>query len=254
MYVPGSNYAIGGGGPGGQGTEFDSGHGSGGGGAGGNGNRGGAGGLYGGGAGGGGSTGSGGISSAAAVGAQGIIVITYAPTGTPTAVTCRAPSGTPLGTLNVTCAPLYSCSGNNVQFTNSSCQTTTVASCTAPGYCSPGRSTCRYDEMSFNPFSATTTTGITFTASGHLNARPGLVRTGDRSRLYWSILGAQSCTVTGTNGDSWTQVSTPSWGVDTLPITSLVRYTLQCTANPDATPASLQETATVLLAPNYREN
>lgn len=151
------------------------------------------------------------------------------------------------------CASIYSCSGNNIQFTDSSCSTSTVATCMAPSYCTGGQSACQYDDMTFSSFSATSTTGLTFTASGHLLARPALVGIGSRSRLYWNVSNAQSCMVMGSNGDSWTQTSTPSWGVLTSSISSLTRYTLMCAAFPSVMPASLEETVTVLPSPAYEE-
>ncbi len=151
------------------------------------------------------------------------------------------------------CAPIYSCSGSNIRYTNSSCSTSTVATCSAPGYCTAGQSTCQYDAMSFTPFSATSTTGSTFTATGHLQARPGLVRSGDRANLYWNVADALSCSVMGTNGDSWTQISSPSWGYTTSPLYEMTRFTLSCVAYPSVTPATLQETDTVLLAPDFSE-
>ncbi len=159
------------------------------------------------------------------------------------------------------CAPIYSCSGSNIRYTNSACSTSTVATCSLPGYCTAGQSTCQYDDIGYNSFSATTTSaasggsgsGTAFTATGHLEARPALVRTGDRSRLFWNVSSAQNCTVTGTNGDSWTQTSTPSWGVLTLPITALTRFTLTCDAYPTVLPATITETASVLPSPQYGE-
>ncbi len=152
------------------------------------------------------------------------------------------------------CAPTYSCAGNDIQYSNASCVTSTVATCTAPSFCTAGQSTCQYNAMTFTSFTATTTTGSSFTATGHLQARPGLVRSGDRARLYWKVSNAQSCTVTGTNGDSWAQISSPTGGYPTSQLTSLTRFTLSCTAYPSVLPASLQETATVLLSPDFSEN
>lgn len=165
------------------------------------------------------------------------------------------------------CAPIYSCSGavgvdgrqHTIDYTNDSCVTSSPTVCPIPAYCTGGQSTCQYEGIEFTSFSATTSLGasggstISFTATGHLEARPMLVRSGDRTRLYWSATNVESCTVTGTNGDSWTQTSTPSWGVSTSPISSLTRFTLICTAYPNVTPATVQETVTVLTSPEYVE-
>jgi hypothetical protein len=50
---------------------------------------------------------------------------------------------------------------------------------------------------------------------------PGLT-----SRVYWDVSNVEDCTVTGTNGDSWTGLSGAK---TTSPILTLTAYTLSCT-------------------------
>jgi hypothetical protein len=116
-----------------------------------------------------------------------------------------------------TCAPLYSCSGSDITYTDASCTTTTVRSCTAPYFCSPGSSSCISPEPVFNAGNGRT---------GHLQVQPQLVPKGLTTTVYWDVANVQSCTVTGDNGDSWTGLT----GAKTSsPISSQTRYTLSCT-------------------------
>jgi hypothetical protein len=108
--------------------------------------------------------------------------------------------------------------------------------------------------MSFTSFTATNPNGSTFTANGRLQVRPALVRPGATARLYWNVPDAQSCTVTGTNGDSWSAIQSPTAGRTTSALTAMTRYTLNCTAYAGVTPATIQDTATVLLSPEFSEN
>jgi hypothetical protein len=102
----------------------------------------------------------------------------------------------------------------------------------------------------------TTTQG--FTASGHLEVRPSLVRSGDRTRVYWNVRNVRDCTVRGTNGDGttgtqWNQVSSGPSGVVTSPIGSRTDYTLFCHSIVGATPATITETRTVNVIPRWYE-
>ncbi len=144
-------------------------------------------------------------------------------------------------TVAVTCAPLYSCSGSNVTYTNASCVTSTVESCSAPGYCVAGQSACQFAGIEFVPSGGFT---------GHLQAQPGIVRSGDRTRLYWHLTGAVSCSVTG-GGQTWTGLSSSASGVETNPITQLTRYTLNCDAYDGH--ADVTESINVLLVPVFDE-
>ena len=62
-------------------------------------------------------------------------------------------------------------------------------------------------------------------ASVTINAVPTLVLSGEGSVVTWSTLNTSSCTVTGTNGDSWTGTSGSQ---TTGPIVETTIYTLSC--------------------------
>src|SRR3989344_53250 len=108
------------------------------------------------------------------------------------------------------------------------------------------------DNITFNHFDALDRNGDSFTATGHLLAFPSLVRQGQTTQLYWSVSNVQGCTVTG-NNESWnTRNSGPS-GETTGAINAQTIYTLQCQALLGATPAMVQEPATVNIIPLFEE-
>ncbi|HVU75235.1 MAG TPA: hypothetical protein VHD38_00115 [Candidatus Paceibacterota bacterium] len=96
-------------------------------------------------------------------------------------------------------------------------------------------------------------TPTTFTATGHLQAKPLLVRSGTPARLYWSVSNAASCTVTGTNGDSFSGASSPSSGQVTGALLSQTTYTLLCHSLPKVSPATVTESVQVNIAPVFQE-
>jgi hypothetical protein len=160
---------------------------------------------------------------------------------------CTGPGGTsnfsPSSlTVTVACQPAYSCSGQTIQYTSASCQVSNVQTCASPGYCSAGSSTCLYPAISFNPNGSYT---------GHLQLVPNIVKQGESTHVHWNVSNAQSCTVTGTNGDSWTGEASPSNGQTSGPITSQTTYTLACTAY--GTNPNINESRTVNVAPSYQE-
>lgn len=241
---------------GGNGTEWDSSHGSGGGGGGAYPNNG-AGGLYGG--------GSGAIGQFVA--AQGIIVITYhalttGPTTSGTAtvspsttttytVTCTGAGNQQASdskTVTVTCAPTYSCSGQTIRYTDSSCAVSNGPTCNAPAFCSAGSSSCLYPPPAFNSF--TDDTGAT--QNGHLFARPMLLRAGQTAKIYWNVSNVDSCSVSG-GGQTWPAIASPSSGQVTAPIMRQTAYTLTCNALPGNSPTSFSETRTVNIVPVFQE-
>ncbi len=115
-----------------------------------------------------------------------------------------------------TCAPLYSCSGNDITYTDASCHTETILSCTAPYFCSPGSSSCVSPDPVFNAGSGRT---------GHLQVQPQLIPKGLTTTVYWNVANVQSCTVTGSNGDSWSGLSGAN---ASAAISAQVLYTLSC--------------------------
>lgn len=145
--------------------------------------------------------------------------------------------------ITVQCAPVYSCNGANIRYTDASCNTSTVATCTGASYCQAGQSTCQWPEIGFNP-----NPGLSL--SGHLQARPGIVSEGDTTKLYWDVTNAASCTVSG-GGQNWSGLGSGSSGVTTNAINALTTYTLSCTglgSNP-----SIQESVDVLVVPDFSE-
>ena len=138
-----------------------------------------------------------------------------------------------------TCAPLYSCSGNTVTYTNSSCATSNVVSCTAPNYCSPGITTCVSPVPVFNASSNTT---------GHLQVKPQIVPLSGTATVLWNVSNVSGCTVVGSNGQSW---STTSGSNTTLPITQQTIFTLSCTPLADQT--FTPETKVVNVVPVFQE-
>lgn len=146
-------------------------------------------------------------------------------TGTGGSAPCSSgPGGNPDGTftLNVSCTPFFSCLNNDVIYVNGSCEVSTYAACTAPMFCTPGITSCQYPAPAFN---ADSTNGT----SGHLQAKPLIVPAGAPSKLYWNISYVSGCTVSGTNGDSWTGVSSGATGKTTKGITQRTTFHLACT-------------------------
>jgi len=140
------------------------------------------------------------------------------------------------------CTPAYSCSGETIQYTNASCQVSNVQSCVSPAFCSAGSSSCLYPAVGFNPSGS---------YSGNLQLIPGLLQSGETTLVHWSVSNARSCTVTGSNGDSWSGLSSPAKGETSKPIVSQTTYTLSCTAY--STNPGVSETETVNVTPAFRE-
>ncbi len=138
-----------------------------------------------------------------------------------------------------TCAPLYSCSGNTVTYTNASCSTATTAVCTAPNYCSPGITTCVSPVPVFNASSNTT---------GHLQVKPQIVPLSGTATVLWNVSNVSGCTVTGSNGQTW---STLSGANTTLPISQQTTFTLACT--PYSGQTFTPETQRVNVVPRFQE-
>jgi hypothetical protein len=144
------------------------------------------------------------------------------------------------------CTPIYSCSGDTIQFTDSSCVVSNVETCVSPAFCSSGSSVCLSPPPSFSSF----TGDDGFAASGHLEASPQIVPSLSTTQVYWDLENVESCTVTGTNGDSWTGASSGSAGQTSSPIVAQTVYTLDCDALDGST---VQETVIVLLIPIFNE-
>ena len=158
------------------------------------------------------------------------------------------------------CVPstVYTCSGQNIvrTVTDSFCQTTITdpyATCAPPSFCSAGSSTCLYPQPEF-------VTSPEFT--GHLQLVPTLLSSGDTTQVHWNINNVTSCTVTGTNGQSWSGASagcdgtscySGATGKTSSPIISQTTYTLTCNAYPGVTPPTISESETVNIIPVFQE-
>ncbi len=88
-------------------------------------------------------------------------------------------------------------------------------------------------------------------ASTTMYAQPALIKPGDTSIIYWALENVLTCSIGGTNGDSWdwsivgsqTQQSTSVINTDTT-------YTLSCT---DLNGNAVSDSAKVRLVPNWQE-
>jgi hypothetical protein len=159
-----------------------------------------------------------------------------------------------------TCAPIYSCAGNDVTFTDDSCQTTTVVSCASPYMCSAGESSCVAPDPQFNEGESTSGDGsgssggvAGLSLTGHLQVQPQILPTGLPVHIYWNVSHVQSCAVSGDNGDSWTGLSSGSAGKTSSPIVQKTIFTMHCTTLEGATPASFDEQQTVNVLPIFQE-
>lgn len=131
------------------------------------------------------------------------------------------------------CAPAYSCSDpHTIVYTDSSCVTETVASCTPPTFCSVGSSVCLYPQMQVN---------------GHLRAVPQVVPVGNTVTVSWDVQNVDGCAVSGDNGDSW---SGATGSHTSSPIMQRTIYTLTCTTLDQST---FTESATVNTVPVFQE-
>lgn len=160
------------------------------------------------------------------------------------------------GQCGSSCTPSATCiNSTTIKSVSSSCVVQTIAcptywTCSAGGCVPPAG-------PSVKSFAARLPTGEVFTSTGHLEAHPTLVRSGNTTNLYWNVENVASCTVTSPNGDNFTcSGTTCSSGANGQTTTAIPRettYTLSCTALPGATPTSLGETVKVTVVPTYQE-
>jgi hypothetical protein len=140
-----------------------------------------------------------------------------------------------------TCTPSYSCSGNSIIYTAASCDQSTIASCVSPAFCSAGSSSCLYP---------TPTPVANGNFTGNLQVVPNLVSSGEITHVYWDISNVQSCSVTGTNGNSWTGLTSGPYGATTTAILQQTLYTLSCLTGASST---FMQTAEVNIVPAFKE-
>ena len=155
------------------------------------------------------------------------------------------------GECTASCTPQYFCTGSNGNlryFRSSTCIESYIETCLNGCY----NGQCLAAEgMNFVPSSATRANGKTFTASGHLQLSPAVVRTGDATRIFWNVGGVQSCAVSGSNGDQWTGSTSGPNGRTTGVISEQIVYTLTCVGLPGADPAQITEHAVVNVIPVF---
>lgn len=82
-----------------------------------------------------------------------------------------------------------------------------------------------------------------------LRAVPSLIRRGATTKVTWSAVNVASCTVTASNGDTWTGLASPIGGRVSRPITGQTTYTLTCLVEG----APLTKTAVVNVLPSWAE-
>lgn len=80
-----------------------------------------------------------------------------------------------------------------------------------------------------------------------LDVHPNLVMEGETTKITWSSIETKSCSVTGSNGDSWTGLSGEK---TSSPITGETTYTISCTAFDNT---KVSETKKVNIAPGVSE-
>ena len=132
------------------------------------------------------------------------------------------------------CIAQYFCSGSDLYFKNTQCVDSFYQSCTwgcTSGACNPPPS-----------------------PQGEIRVSPALVKSGDTTQVIWSTQYVSSCTVAGTNGNSWTDLSSGAQGKTSSPIAEQVTFTLSCNALQGATPPTLTKSAIVNLLPFWQED
>lgn len=172
------------------------------------------------------------------------------------AMPCRYGCSTETNQCNrlAQCQPAPACDAEGNKVINA-CDGSTLSDCSAQGLtCVAGR--CQVPSVTFVGFGD----GID-TSNGHLSALPALVGVGGTTQLYWNVVNALSCSVTGSNGDgiagsptgAWDTLSSGVSGTTTSALNSRTVFTLLCHANAGAIPALVQESVTVNIVPSYQE-
>ena len=146
-------------------------------------------------------------------------------------------------TVYAQCGAFYGCSGTNVIYSDTDCNVSTVATCVSPQMCSPGVPTCQVPPVTFVP-------GVGGITTGHLQVKPQVVRSGTSAKAYWNVSNVTSCSVVGSNGDSWSTILSGTLGKATTPITQRTTYTLRCTGLDGS---AINETQVVNVTPVFQE-
>jgi hypothetical protein len=155
------------------------------------------------------------------------------------------------------------CVGRDVYRQSAPCVTNFVQSCSAPAFIGCSNGACvpaPPPATGFEPFQANSPAGV-FTATGALQVRPTLVRQGERAQIYWSVRNVVSCTVTGTNGDSFTVAGTGASFISSSGpdgrlsgiISGQTAYTLNCPGVEEAIPSVITGSLTINVTPVAQE-
>lgn len=155
------------------------------------------------------------------------------------------------GECGSTCSPSVFCQGSNIRTVSASCSVT-VTPCPTGWSCSGGACV-EPAPPSVVAFTATNPDGTTFQATGHLLAKPSLVRSGSTVQVYWNATSVSSCAVSSDGGDQWAAVSSGTAGQTSRPITHRTTFTLDCTPLIGSSAAHMQESAVVNIAPTFQE-
>jgi hypothetical protein len=89
--------------------------------------------------------------------------------------------------------------------------------------------------------------------AGDIAVVPSLVQPGNQTSVLWSATDVSSCTIDGSNGDSWScggESCNATTSESSSPINSQVVYTLSCTGDDYL---QLTRTATVNIVPSFEE-
>lgn len=86
-------------------------------------------------------------------------------------------------------------------------------------------------------------------SNGALSTKPSLVKSGGTTKVIWTIDNANTCTVVGSNGDSWSGTASIEGGYTSSPITQRTTYTIDCTGDG----GTLHDTTDTALIPEWQE-
>lgn len=140
------------------------------------------------------------------------------------------------------CTPSHFCQGNDLYYRTSQCSNQFVPP------------TCEYGCSGGACLGVPTPSIVTW------NVRPTLVRSGDLVRVTWAAENVQSCTISGTNSDSWSGLSsaaaTCTHSADgqscvSTPIFAQTIYTITCQGFAGASPSTVTRSTTVNIAPTF---
>lgn len=147
-----------------------------------------------------------------------------------------------LSTQGYQCTP-NNASGDSVHTAADCAITTDVCSSHGSGwFCSTSNGLCTAPPP---PVFGTNLDG----SDGTLATKPSLVRKRDTVKVIWTVEDATSCTVTGTNGDSWTATASPAGGYTSSQILQKTTYTIHCVGSG----GTLDASASVTIIPEFQE-